>query len=92
MDNDIDTSYVTISVEQRNGKKMKTFVYGIDIKFDLKKILSHLKNTLNCSGTIKKDEKYGEIMIFTGNNKKAIYDFLVKEEISSIDNIVLKGL
>lgn len=83
---------ITISVTQRNGRKMKTIVYGLHDKFDLKKIISHLRTTLKCSGAIKVDDKYGEIMIFTGDNKKAIYDFFIKEKIAKPDEINVKGI
>jgi len=94
-DND-DINYkeheITISTTQRNGRKMKTTVYGIHEKFDLKKIVSHLRTILKCSGAIKFDKEFGEIMIFTGDNKKAIYKFLIDEEIAKPDEISVKGI
>ena len=83
---------ITISTIQRNGRKMKTTVYGLHDKFDLKKIISHLKNSLNCSGALKKDKEFGEVMIFTGNKKNEIYEFLIKEEIATNNEIIMKGI
>jgi translation initiation factor 1 len=83
---------VTIAVQKRNGKKCITSVIGMAKDLDLKKILSHIKKTHSCNGSIVNDEKYGEVMSFTGDQKKNIYDFLIKEEINRKDEITLKGI
>jgi translation initiation factor 1 len=54
--------------------------------------LSYIKKKFNCNGSIVNDEKYGEVMTFTGDQKKNIYDFLIKEEINKKDEIILKGI
>ena len=41
---------------------------------DLKKILSYLKKTYNCNGSIIKDEQFGEIITLTGDQKVNIYN------------------
>lgn len=87
-----ETSKVTISVEKRGGKRFITNVIGMADDLDLNKILSYLKKKHNCSGSILKDEKYGEVMTFTGDQKENIYNFLVKEEIYSKEDIIIKGV
>ena len=87
-----EESNVTISVQKRNGKKCITSVIGMAKDLDLKKILSYIKKTHSCNGSIVDDEKYGEVMSFTGDQKKNIYDFLIKEEINKKDEITLKGI
>jgi translation initiation factor 1 len=86
------SSKVTISVEKRNGKKCITSVTGMANDLDLKKILSYLKKTYNCNGSIIKDEKNGEVMSFSGDQKENIYNFLIKEEIYKNEDIIIKGV
>lgn len=91
--NDIlENSKVTIAVEKRGGKKCITNVIGMSEDLDLHKILSYLKKTYNCSGSIIKDEKYGDVISLTGDQKENIYNFLVKEEIYSKEDIIVKGV
>ena len=85
-------SKVTISVDRRNGKKCKTNVIGMADDLDLHKILSYLKKTLNCNGSIRKDEIHGEIMSFTGDQKENIFNFIIKEEIYEKEDIIIKGV
>jgi translation initiation factor 1 len=92
LENELFNSKVTISVSNRNGKKCKTNVIGMAEDLDLPKILSYLKKTFNCNGSIIKDEKYGEIMSFTGNQKENIYNFLIKEEIYKKEDIIITGV
>lgn len=91
-DDGFSTNAVTISVNKRNGKKCITSVVGLAKDLDLKKILSHIKKTHSCNGSIVDNEEYGEVMTFTGDQKKNIYDFLIKEEICKKDEITLKGI
>jgi len=86
------TNTVTISVNKRNGKKCITSVTGMAKDLDLKKILSYIKKTYSCNGSIVVHEEYVDVMTFTGDQKKNIYDFLIKEEINKKDEIVLKGI
>ena len=93
IDNNLfENSKVTISVEKRGGKKCITTVIGMAEDLDLHKILSYLKKTYNCSGSILKDETYGEVMTFTGDQKENIYNFLINEEIYKKEDIIIKGI
>jgi translation initiation factor 1 len=87
-----ENSKVTIIVEKRGGKRFITNVIGMAEDLDLNKILSYLKKKHNCSGSILKDEKFGEIMSFTGDQKENIYNFLVNEEICDKEDIIIKGV
>ena len=44
------------------------------------KSLSYFKKTYNCSGSIIKDEKYGEVITLTGDQKDNMYNFLINEK------------
>lgn len=89
---DLFTSKVTISVERRNGKKCITNVIGMADDLDLRKILSYLKKTHNCNGSVLKDESHGDIMSFSGDQKENIYNFLINEKIYKKEDIIIKGI
>ena len=86
------TNTVTISVNKRNGKKCVTSVTGMAKDLDLKKILSYIKKTYSCNGSICNDEKFGEIITLSGDQKENVYNFFIKEEIYKKDCIIIKGV
>jgi translation initiation factor 1 len=83
---------VTISVQKRNGRQCITNVSGMADDLDLKKILSYLKKTYNCNGSIIKDAQFGEVITLTGDQKENVYNFLINEEINKKDEIIVKGI
>ena len=85
------TSKVTLSVRQRNNRQFITIIEGIADDLDLDKILKHIKQTYNCNGNIIKDEKFGNIIKLTGNQRDNIYNFFINEEIYTKNNIIIKG-
>uniref|UniRef100_A0A6C0AQQ7 SUI1 domain-containing protein n=1 Tax=viral metagenome TaxID=1070528 RepID=A0A6C0AQQ7_9ZZZZ len=90
-ENFFNNSKITIAVQKRNGRKCITTVTGMADDLDLKKIVSYFKKTYSCNGSILKDEKYGEIITFSGDQKENFYNFLIKEEINKSDDIIVKG-
>lgn len=86
------TDKVTIAVGKRNGKKCITNIIGMADDLDLKKILSYLKKTYNCNGSIVKDETHGEVISLTGDQKENVYNFLVEEKIYKKEDIIVKGV
>ena len=91
-DNPFENSKVTIVVDKRGGKRFITNVIGMAEDLDLHKIISYLKKKHNCSGSILKDEQFGEVMSFTGDQKEHIYNFLIQEEIYKKEDIIVKGV
>ena len=91
-DNLFSKNIVTISVQKRNGKKCITSVIGMSEDLDLKKIISYIKKKFSCNGSIVIDEEYGEVMIFTGDQKENIYNFLIDQEINKKEEITLRGI
>ena len=89
---DDNEKYVTIRVQQRNGKKCITIIAGIAEDLDLDKILKYLKKTYSCNGSICNDEKFGEIITLSGDQKENVYNFFIKEEIYKKDCIIIKGV
>jgi len=91
-ENFFTSSKVTIAVQKRNGRKCITTITGMANDLDLKKILSHIKKKYSCNGSIIKDEKYGEIIKLSGDQKENFYNFLIQEEINKSDDIIIKGV
>jgi hypothetical protein len=68
-------------------------------KFDkegFKAAMQKLKASVHDSGrelqkVIEWNDKYGEVMSFTGNQKENIYNFLIKEEIYKKEDIIVTG-
>ena len=83
---------ITVSVNNRTGRKFHTFVYGFGDDMDLPKILKHFKKKFNCTGSIETSEEFGEVIKLTGDHKKLIFNFLIKEEICKVEDITIKGV
>jgi translation initiation factor 1 len=90
--NNNNTDKITISVNNRTGKKYQTFVYGFAYDLDLPKILKYFKKKFSCTGSIENSEEFGEVIKLTGNHKKIILNFLIKEEICKMEDIIIKGI
>jgi translation initiation factor SUI1 len=88
----MNNNKITISVSNRTGKKLQTFVYGFANDLDLPKILRHFKKTFNCTGSIENSEEFGEVIKLTGDHKKPVLVFLIKEEICKAEDITIKGV
>lgn len=94
MDEDdfFDTNKITVQTKARTGRKLMTLVYGLGKEYDTEKILKHFKKTFHCTGSVVKDEKFGEVITLTGNQKQDIIRFFITEGIATIDNIIAKGV
>jgi translation initiation factor 1 len=90
--NNNNTDKITISVNNRTGRKYQTFVYGFAYDLDLPKILKYFKKKFSCTGSIENSEEFGEVIKLTGNHKKIILNFLIKEEICKTEDIIIKGI
>ena len=88
----MNNNKVTISVNNRTGKKLQTCVYGFADDLDLPKILKYFKKKFSCTGSIENSEEFGEVIKLTGNHKKIILNFLIKEEICKMEDIIIKGI
>jgi translation initiation factor 1 len=91
-ENQLAAKKVVIQVQQRNGRQCFTIVSDIADDLDTKKICRYLRKTLNCGGNVLNDKELGEIIRLTGDQKKAVIDFFIKEEIYKADEIILKGI
>ena len=84
-------SKVTIAMQKRNGRKCITTITGLTDDLDLKKITTYIKKTHSCNGAVTKDEKFGEIITLSGDQRENFYNFLITEDICKADDIIVKG-
>ena len=78
--------------KKRNGRQCFTIISDIAEYLDLNRICRYLKKKLNCGGNVLKDETIGEIIRLTGDQKQAVIDFFLEQEIYKADEIILKGI
>jgi translation initiation factor SUI1 len=84
-------SKVTISIQQRNGRKQITIISGLATDLDTKKILRYLKKLYHCNGAVVEDDTFGEVITLTGNQKENVYHFLINTKICNKEEIIIKG-
>jgi translation initiation factor 1 len=92
IENQLNIKKVVIQVQRRNGRQCFTIVSDIAEDLDSHKMCRYLKKTLNCGGNILKDKELGEIMRLTGDQKQAVIDFFLEQEIYKGDEIIVKGI
>jgi translation initiation factor 1 len=92
IENQLNIKKVVIQVQRRNGRQCFTIVSDIAEDLDSHKMCRYLKKTLNCGGNILKDKELGEIMRLTGDQKQAVVDFFLEQEIYKGDEIIVKGV
>jgi translation initiation factor 1 len=92
IENQLNIKKVVIQVQRRNGRQCFTIVSDIAEDLDSHRICRYLKKTLNCGGNILKDKELGEIMRLTGDQKQAVIDFFIEQEIYKGDEIIVKGI
>ena len=90
-ENFFSSSKVTIAIQKRNGRKCITTVTGLADDLDLTMILSYIKKTHNCNGSVINDEKFGEIIKLSGDQRENMYKFLIDEQINKAEDIIVKG-
>lgn len=88
----LNTKKVVIQVQRRNARQCFTIISSIAEDLDLYRICAYLKKNLSCGGNVLKDEEFGEIIRLTGDQKQAVIDFFIKEEIYKAEDIILKGI
>ena len=79
---------IHIRIIERTKKKKITIIENLPLDIDLKKLIMFLKKTFNCMGTIFKTNN-NNILQFSGDNRFNFKNFLIKENISNEDNIIV---
>ena len=68
---------------------------GLNQEMDLKKILKVIKKTHCCNGTVvdadAEDKNMGEVLQLQGDQRKAVFEFLVANELHPKDKIKIHG-
>ena len=82
---------VHLRIQQRTGRKSITTVQGLADDLDLKKILKAFKRTYNTNGTIVHDDEVGEVIQLAGDQRKNMYDMLIKCHIIDKEKIKIHG-
>jgi translation initiation factor 1 len=90
-DNSVIDKTVHIRNQQRNGHKSLTTVQGLPSDINLKKILKALKKTYSTNGAILTDEELGKIIQVQGDQRKNVYEFLIKYNICSKEQVKIHG-
>lgn len=86
-----ERNLVHIRVQQRNGRKCLTFVYGIAPDLDLKKILKYLKKVYSTNGNVVTDSEHGDVIQLQGDQRKNVYDSLIDWKIANKEDIRVHG-
>lgn len=82
---------VHIRIQQRNGRKSLTLVYGIAEDLDLKKILKFLKKVYSTNGNVINDPEHGDVIQLQGDQRKNVYDSLIEWKIAEKEDIRVHG-
>jgi translation initiation factor 1 len=82
---------ISIRKQQRTGKKSITIIQGLPNDLDLQKILRAMKKCFQCNGSTSVDEKFGEVIMLSGDKMVDVYEFMIENEICERDELVLHG-
>jgi translation initiation factor SUI1 len=86
------TTPVDIRVVQRKARKYVTTCAGLPEELNFNKVLSALKQSLQCGGSIQVDKETElKILVLNGDKRQGLVDFLTAQKIVTKDNIVVHG-
>jgi len=84
---------IEIMVTKRNNRKFYTDIKGINEKYNYDKILKEMKKKFSCNGSVKISKENNKNYIqLNGDQKENIFNFLIEENISTIDKIKIRGI
>jgi translation initiation factor SUI1 len=78
---------IIISIQQRTAKKSLTKIEGLE-ESEHKNIMKDLQKILQTSGHIDSEEK---LIIFQGDHRIKILNYLIKNNLATIENIKIRG-
>ncbi len=78
---------IIISIQQRTTKKSLTKIEGVD-ETEQKKVIKDLQKILKTSGHIDTEEK---LIIFQGDHRIQILNYLIKNNLAILENIKIRG-
>mmetsp|Transcript_10321 Transcript_10321/g.14157 ORF Transcript_10321/g.14157 Transcript_10321/m.14157 type:complete len:138 (+) Transcript_10321:234-647(+) len=84
-------SVVDIRIQQRAGRKWTTTVQGLS-EVECKSMLSTVKKNFCCNGTLIHDKEMGAILQLSGDQRKNLAMFLMKEKGFKKDRLKIHGV
>lgn len=84
-------SKVHVRLQQRNGRKCISTIQGIADDLDINRILKAFKKKFNCNGSIMRDDRMGDIIQLSGDQRTNIKSFLVYHQICQEGEILIHG-
>jgi translation initiation factor SUI1 len=82
-----DKKNIIISIQQRTTKKSLTKIEGLE-ETEQKKVMKDLQKILQTSGHIDTEEK---LIVFQGDHRIEILNYLIKNNLAIIENIKIRG-
>ena len=82
-----DKKNIIISIQQRTAKKSLTKIEGLE-ETDQKKVMKYLQKILQTSGHSDTEEK---LIVFQGDHRIKILNYLIKNNLAIIENIKIRG-
>lgn len=90
----MNSSYIHIRVQQRNGKKSITTIQGLTSylnEVEMKDLQRLLQRQLNTNGAIIEHKEFGEILQLQGDKRQEVYNFIVQHNIADKNDIKIHG-
>ena len=87
----VQNNIVHLRVQNRNNRKKITICQGLENDLDLKKILKYLKKMYSTNGWVSIDTDGSEIIMFNGDIREQIKEFLTRFNIVNKDLIKMHG-
>jgi len=78
---------IIISIQQRTAKKSLTKIKGLEESVQ-KNVIKDLQKILKTSGHIDNEEK---LIIFQGDHRIEILNYLIKNNLTILENIKIRG-
>jgi translation initiation factor 1 len=85
------TQKIHLRIQQRNGKKCITTISGLPADLDQKRVCKHMRKTFCCNGSLDEDEEHGKIIQLQGDQRANVKEWLLNNEITRADTIVVHG-
>lgn len=70
-----------IILQQRNARQSLTIIYNLDEDLDAVKIMKAMQKKFACSGAVKNDKRYGQVIQLQGDQRYAAEEWLYYHEV-----------
>ena len=90
-DDEVNSLRIHIRMQKRRGKKCLTLIEGLPNDLDLKKIVKIGKQLFKTAGTIKLNNNGDKIIMFQGDFRNEVKQFLIEYNIAEKSQITVHG-